>query len=236
MRLTFCWDDGALQDQKLFALHEKYELPGIFFVPTKNCEGRDVLTPQMLRQARSKWVSFGAHTDSHVYLTRIPYEQIEPEISANQKYLEDVLGEPIVHFCLPGGKYKKEMLPLLYRYFKTVRTADTMCFHNDGSLYRPSIHVYPRGVKSLIGNAIRNKSFSEGWQVWKYRQEPYFSIVQKLLQYEQKKETATVMIWGHSWEIEELGLWDELEQLFALCGKQYRASCCAYESLAEKSK
>ena len=29
MRITFCWDDGALQDQKLFALHEKYALPGM---------------------------------------------------------------------------------------------------------------------------------------------------------------------------------------------------------------
>lgn len=231
MRITFCWDDGALQDQKLFALHEKYALPGMFFVPTRNCEGRDVLTPQMIRHARSPWVAFGAHTDDHVYLTQIPPEQIESQVTANQRYLQEILGEPVEDFCLPGGKYKKEMLPLLYRHFKTVRTADTMCFHNQGPLYRPSFHFYPRGVKSLAGNALRNASLPEAWFVWRRRDVPYFALLQKLLEYEQGRDGAHVMIWGHSWEIEELGLWDELEALFVLCRANYRECCVPYRAL-----
>ncbi|EFB75178.1 polysaccharide deacetylase family protein [Subdoligranulum variabile] len=231
MRIIFCWDDGALQDQKLFALHEKYELPGMFFVPTSNREGREVLTPAMIRQARSPWVAFGGHTHSHVYLTQIPAEQIEPEISANQNYLQEVLGEPIAHFCLPGGKYKREMLPLLYRYFRTVRTADTMCFRNRGPLYRPALHFYPRGVKSLLGNALRNHSFPEARLVWARRREPYFTLLRELLQYEEPRNDAMVMIWGHSWEIEELQLWEELEALFALCSTRYRSCCIPYDAI-----
>jgi hypothetical protein len=59
MKTAFSWYDEALEDRKLFELHEKYEIPGMFFVPTRNREGRDVLTPQMMREAESKYVGFG---------------------------------------------------------------------------------------------------------------------------------------------------------------------------------
>lgn len=36
MKISFSWDDGTLEDQKLFELHEKYRIPGMFFVPTRN--------------------------------------------------------------------------------------------------------------------------------------------------------------------------------------------------------
>ena len=49
MKIIFSWDDGALEDQKLFELHEKYKIPGMFFVPTFNREGRKVLTKEMIR-------------------------------------------------------------------------------------------------------------------------------------------------------------------------------------------
>ena len=39
MRVIFSWDDGAPQDKKMYELHEKYKIPGMFFVPTKNREG-----------------------------------------------------------------------------------------------------------------------------------------------------------------------------------------------------
>ena len=60
MKLALSWDDGALEDRRLFDLHEKYQIPGMFFVPTRNKEGRSVLTPDMLRNAESEYVSLAA--------------------------------------------------------------------------------------------------------------------------------------------------------------------------------
>ena len=216
MKLAFSWDDGALEDVRLFELHEKYQIPGMFFVPTRNREGRAVLTQAMLRDAESAHVSFGGHTENHVYLTAIPPEQVEGEIERNKRYLEDTLGHEIPHFCLPGGKYNETILQTAFRHYQTVRTADTMNFRHEGTLLKPSFHLYPRGNKSLLGNAARNHSIAQLLYVAMHFRKNYFSLIRDLLERESKREGNTVVLWGHSWELEKFGLWDEVEAIMGL--------------------
>ncbi len=211
MKLVFSWDDGALEDQKLFELHERYEIPGMFFVPTRNREGREVLSPELIKNAESKYIQFGGHTDNHTYLTEIPLEKVEDEIRKNKEYLENTLGHGIDHFCLPGGKYNEAILEIVSKYYKTIRTADTMSFFNEGKLIKPSVHFYPRGVRSLIGNAIRQRSIHLLPFLLKNRKMAYFELISKIVEIESKRSNSLVMIWGHSWEIEELALWNELD-------------------------
>lgn len=233
MKLTFSWDDGAPQDQHLFELHEKYDIPGMFFVPTRNIEGRPVLTPDTIRRAESPNVAFGGHTENHVYLTQIPLGNVEAEVCQNQQYLEDTLGHPIDHFCLPGGKYNESILEIVFQYFKSIRTADTMNFRYNGNLLKPSIHVYPRGTKSLLGNSARNRSISELIYVATHLRKDYFSLVRGLLKNESKKDSSVVILWGHSWELEKFDLWDELEILMKIA-KEY--GCVPYSEAFKPEK
>ena len=228
MKLAFSWDDGALEDRKLFELHEKYSIPGMFFVPTENREGREVLTPNIIREAESPYIQFGGHTAHHTYLTCIPLENVEEEVVSNQKYLEDVLGHTVTDFCLPGGKYNDDILQIVYRHYKTIRTADTMNFRYEGGALKPSIHFYPRGIKSLLGNAARNESWAQLLYVIFHSRDEYFQLLQGLLERERKKESSIVMIWGHSWELEKYGLWEKLE-IFMKQAKTY--GCSKYETL-----
>ena len=219
MKIAFSWDDGALEDQKLFELHEKYEIPGMFFVPTKNREGRAVLTPEMMRKAESKYISFGGHTENHTYLTDIPLNIVESEVAMNKQYLEFELGHKINDFCLPGGRYNQQILKIVKEYYSTVRTADTMNFvYREGPL-KPAFHFYPRGKKSLIGNAIRNHSYKQAGYVIAHYGMGYFELVDKFIGYESQKQNDIVMIWGHSWEIEKFGLWKELDNTMKLVKK-----------------
>lgn len=228
MKLTFSWDDGALQDEKLFELHSKYEIPGMFFVPTKNREGRDVLTPEMIRKSESKYIKFGGHTQNHIYLTELNLNDVETEVVENKKYLEDVLGHQVDDFCLPGGKYSRGILKIIYKHYKTIRTADTMNFRSMERLLKPSIHFYPRGFKSLLGNAVRNDSYREFGFLLRHFNDDYFDVINKLIEYERTKNNRIVMIWGHSWEIEKLGLWNKLEHLMKMA-KQI--GCSDYSEL-----
>lgn len=213
MKVAFSWDDGALEDQKLFELHEKYEIPGMFFVPTRNREGREVLTPEMLRGAESEYVQFGGHTENHTYLTSIPLDEVEQEVLLNKVFLENTLGHEIEDFCLPGGKYTPEILDIVNKHYKTIRTADTMNFKYTGGALKPAIHFYARGSKSLLGNAVRNRSITQGAYIALHCNMDYFELISNLIRNEQEKKDSVVMVWGHSWELEKEHLWGKLEEI-----------------------
>ena len=229
MKLAFSWDDGALEDQKLFELHEKYQIPGMFFVPTKNREGREVLSPNIIKRAESQYVSFGGHTENHTYLTTIPLQEVEEEVLNNKKYLEDILGHEILDFCLPGGKYTPEINELVFKHYRTIRTADTMNFlYNGGSILKPSFHVYRCGLKSMLGNALRHNSFDELAYIIAHPLHGDFRLIREIIERKRKKSQATIMIWGHSWEIEKYQLWRELEEIFTLAKK---IGCNSYSEM-----
>lgn len=227
MKIVFSWDDGAPEDQKLFELHEKYEIPGIFFVPNRNREGRPVLSEQMIHNNESELISFGGHTENHVFLTEIPLEDAEKEIRHNQQYLEDLLGHEIVDFCLPGGRYNQDIVDMARKYYKTIRTADTMNFACEGELIKPTFHFYDRGRKSLIGNSVRNSSIRQLLYILTHPNYDYFTMMRKLIDNE-KNSDSIVKIWGHSWEIEECSLWKELDSFFAHIRQNYWENCCKY--------
>lgn len=231
MKIAFTWDDGAVDDLKLIDLHEKYNLPGMFFVPNFNKEGRDVISAEDIRRCASPIISFGGHTKNHSYLTAVAKGDLDEEIYANQAYLSDLLGQEIPHFCLPGGKYDEEILAKVYKYYKTIRTADTMNFKNDGTLIKPSFHIYPRGYKSLMGNAMRNRSNKALVNLLKNPHREYFDTLLDLVKLESKYESADIIFWGHSWELEEFGLWESLEYIMKNVALNYKKNCVSYDEL-----
>lgn len=212
MKVAFSWDDGALEDLKLFELHEKYEIPAIFFVPSYNSEGREVLPAKDISGNKSELISFGGHTKSHRYLTRINPQEVDEEILSNKIYLEDILGEEVPHFCLPGGAYDDEILKAAYAHFKTVRSADTMNFRKPIDICKPSIHMFKRGNKSLFGNALRNMNIKDALFVLSHYTTDYFDNVYSILK-RHSSDNSTIVIWGHSWELEKYELWNQVEAM-----------------------
>ena len=215
LNVSFSWDDGSIYDLKLAEYFIKYHIPCKLFVPTYNRENRTVLSASQIQSLKHPLISFGGHTNSHVYLTQIPLSDINKEVDDNIKYLEDITGEPIKHFCLPGGQYNSQIIQLIKDQFDSIRTADTMCSLFTGKIRKPTFHFYPRGIKSLIGNAVRH--YDKILPViikasMKYHN--YFDILKASIAIMNKNKTLyKIHIWGHSWEIEELQLWGKLDDM-----------------------
>ncbi len=55
--ISFSWDDGAVEDLKLMELSQKYDIPGIFFIPCTNPE-RAVLTEENIRTINRNGFAF----------------------------------------------------------------------------------------------------------------------------------------------------------------------------------
>ena len=230
LKVSFSWDDGSPYDIKVAELFEKYEIPCKLFVPNRNVEGRDVLSPIEIKQMHSPYISFGGHTENHVYLDSVSLEIALQEVRNNKKYLEDILGTEITDFCFPGGKYTPKLLHVLREDFKTVRTAQTGCSAFNGYIRRPFFHFYPRGCKSLILNAIRNLDKSVVTLFRTYlKEQNYFDMLELFLCIAvERGQLYELHIWGHSWEIEENGLWNRLECLLKKIKKLYADSITEY--------
>ena len=233
-KVYFTWDDGCTTDLKLFELHKKYNIPGLFFVPNCNREGRPVLTKEQIRENHSNLIKFGGHTQNHIYLTELYIARAEKEVKNNQEYLETIIGEPVRNFCFPGGMYNRELLDIVLKYFDTARTVDTVVIDSNGPLIKPSFHLYPRGKKSLILNSIRHKNWEATRYFTTHHKLEYFDLiggyVESLIK---SNRECNIIFWGHSWEIEELDLWRYIEKIFIMLSDNYPASIASYDEIFE---
>lgn len=64
-----------------------------------------LLSAAELRALRQAGIAIGSHTVSHPRLSRMPAGQVRHEINTSKQQLEDLLGEPVGHFCYPYGDY-----------------------------------------------------------------------------------------------------------------------------------
>lgn len=230
MRIVFTWDDGSPFDKKLFDLHRKYNIPGMFFVPTFNSEGRETIDEECLKANVSDLISFGGHTYNHVFLTTLTLPNVKEEIMLNKQYLEKNIKKEIRHFCFPGGKYNKRIMEIALSCFETCRTADTLNVRNKRKVIKPTFHFYPRSYKSVLFNCAKHFNFSFFcWNLF-HPKVGYFDRIKRLIERFHKRD-FDVVVWGHSWEIEELLLWDQLEDLFAFIKNHFFSCVCKYDDL-----
>ena len=230
LKLSFSWDDGALEDLHLVRLLEKYEIPATLFIPTENKEGRKVLSPSDIKSVHSELIAIGAHTQHHTYLTELPLDKVHEEVVLNKKYLEDVLGISINDFSFPGGKYNRDIFSIIQNEFQTYRTADTMCSHLNKYIIKPTFHFYPRGKKSLLANALRHKDalFFECIKNM-LRTDDYFELLRFLMDAALKSQNVFfIHIWGHSWELVQFSLWQELDKMLNWISVTCKNDICKY--------
>ena len=233
--ISFSWDDGAAEDLRLMDLALKYSIPGIFFIPAEN-EERDVITPNDIRKISDTSFEIGAHTYSHKYLTDISLKESKIEIVSGRDYLQQILGKPVDHFCFPGGKYNNDLIEFTKLNFKSARTSDTGAIVRKGSfLIRPAIHFYDRGKISLLYNSLKSNSpvyrtvlknaFSGG----------YFDLLKRVIEELNRYESMQrIIIWGHSWEIQNYNLWEHLTDLFQWLKANFPSSMTNYSKLIDK--
>ena len=227
--IAFSWDDGADEDLKLMDLSLKYKVPGMFFIPAINPE-RKVLSAENIKKIDNNRFEIGAHTYSHRYLSKISMNEAQNEIVTGKDYLMQLLGKEIDHFCFPGGEYNDELVAMAKNYFKTARTADTGAIIIKNSfLIKPTFHFYNRGKKSIIYNSFKNSSVINYLTIRNIFSKGYFNFLKNIIaDLNDYPENYRIIIWGHSWEIEQFSLWGDLEDFFQWLTLDYSSNLRNY--------
>ena len=213
MRVMTSWDDGHPLDLRISELLSQCGLAGTFFVPTVNREGRPVMNGAQLRELNSIH-EVGSHTFSHHYLLDCSPEIANFEIVNGKQQLEQELGMSVSGFCYPGGRFNAETTRLIQEAgFRYARTIENLCFDTGPSSWHipTTLQFYPHSATTLAKNALRHLSREKVTLVAKRLRTPcFYDFLRQTAEY-CAHAAGTFHLWGHSWEIEEYGLWNELE-------------------------
>jgi peptidoglycan-N-acetylglucosamine deacetylase len=229
--VTTSWDDGDWKDLQLAELLQQKGICGTFYIPMQYRERP--LSHANLRTLVGEGFEIGAHGWTHKLLWRLRPEEVKEEVQPCKKALEDIVGREVKMFCYPKGRYDASTMRVLnesgYSGARTVRMLATR------SAFPPfamptTLQVYPHGQWAYLKNIGRARSG-----------ESLRSCIVELPRLGSWVELGKSMfdavlrdggIWhlcGHSWEIEELGLWDALHELLGYVsqreGVRYVPNC-----------
>ena len=224
--VTISIDDGDATDFRTAQLLNKYGLQATFYIPARNPE-RPVMSADQVRELSASF-EIGAHTLNHVPLKSLTDEQAWKEISEGKKWLEDTIGQPAISFCYPRGKFNASTPDLVKRAgFLGGRTClfNLHGFPRNPFLWGVSTHAYSHsklmqlrhavleGNFAGILNFVRTYNCSTDWQ-----QHFLYALAHV------ERQGGIAHLYLHSWEIDELGQWEQLEAVFAAISRQHRIS------------
>jgi peptidoglycan/xylan/chitin deacetylase (PgdA/CDA1 family) len=119
--LTF--DDGSKTIYDLaLPIMQKYNYPGVNFIPTGWIDKEDWMTLDQVRGLEKNGWETGGHTVHHANLTTIPIDSARSEIRNNY---EQLITYGLKHRCfaLPGGHSNEETTRIIKQYFSIIRTS-----------------------------------------------------------------------------------------------------------------
>lgn len=221
--VTTSWDDGHPLDLRVAELLARYGLTGTFYVPL-NCSHRQVMDKQQLLALRELGMEVGSHTMTHPQLTKISRESAMRELTESKDALESALGERITAFCYPYGAFNPRVSSLVraagYRLGRT-----TVAFRTEKA-FDPrqmpvSFQFVTRSMQVHVRHALKEANFRglRNWQrLWGCERDLRrlsAAMLDHVLRF-----GGVLHFWGHSWEIEQLGLWSPLEDVLRMIGER----------------
>lgn len=229
MIVTTSWDDGHHQNLKIAHLLDRYKIKGTFYIAGNylNEESRK----EIIKVAENYEV--GAHTFSHVDLTKLNKEQCVDEIKKGKEVLEQVVNKEIKMFAYPFGFFNEEIKSCIKKNgFLGARTVENFKLDKPQDFFEmgTTLQVYPfplrkRDATHLHGPKVVLQPFFRNFSKIIKCKLPVISffswnyLARNLFKYSLKKD-GIFHLWGHAAELEKYDMWQELEDFLKFMSKR----------------
>jgi peptidoglycan-N-acetylglucosamine deacetylase len=215
--VTTSWDDGEQADLRLAQILRARKIRGTFYVPITPYQGRPALSRAELRELSSEGFEIGAHGFSHKPLWKLSGKELAAEVSPCKPILEDILGTEVRMFCYPYGRYDSNVVCALkqagYWGARTVRMLATPLEFEPFEM-PTTIQIAPQPKSNYLKNVVRGRKM-EGFQTYLAnltRLGNWLELGKRL--FDSVLQNGGIWhLYGHSREIEDLGMWKDLEEM-----------------------
>jgi peptidoglycan/xylan/chitin deacetylase (PgdA/CDA1 family) len=211
------WDDGSPQDLKIAELLQDAGLAATFYVPIFGSDGRQTLLPEDLRSLASRRFEVGAHTMTHAVLSDLRGQRLWVEVNECKQVLQQILGCEVPMFCYPRGRFNQEVLETVRRAgYCGARTTRMLCSRGPFNTFEmpTTLQAYPHDSLTYYKNLSKRRDLPG---LYRYVRElshlrSWVELGKKLFD-QVLLEGGVWHLYGHSWEIDELGIWDDLKEM-----------------------
>lgn len=204
--ITFSFDDGDTQDQRMIHILNKYDLKCTFNLNSGYLGHawsliRDDVTVAHVRPRAEEIRGIyeghevAAHTVTHPLLTNQPEDVIIREVENDRQALSELVGYEVVGMAYPcGGTNHNERVAKVIaentgiKYARTIVSTQSTAPQSDLYRFHPTCHVEWDGLFPLA------KAFLEN----------------------DPKEDSLLYVWGHSFEFDIHNTWDRFEEFCKL--------------------
>jgi peptidoglycan/xylan/chitin deacetylase (PgdA/CDA1 family) len=127
--LTF--DDGYLDlYTTAYPILKAHHFKAVAYIVSGFVNESRYVTSAMVREMDANGIEIGSHTVTHPNLARTPSFLVAYQVQASKKWLEQLLGKPVVDFAYPSGKYSVAVeLALAHAGYSTAVTEDESTYH-----------------------------------------------------------------------------------------------------------
>jgi len=222
--VTTSWDDGDVRDFRVAEMLRARNLPATFYVPITGHHGSQGLGRRDLRTLSNEGFEIGGHGFSHRILPQCSRKVVIQEVEVCKQSLEDILGSEVRMFAYPRGRHSSLAVRSVKKAgYAGARTTEMLSLGLRFDPYKmpTTIHVFRHSKSDYMRNMARAVDLGRAWR-----------FLTQLWQVESWVELAKILfdsillgggvfhLYGHSWEIDELGLWDDLEEVLDYVAKR----------------
>ena len=223
--VTTSWDDGDIRNLRIAELLHARSMRGTFYVPIEPFNGNPSLSKTDMRALITEGFEIGAHGIAHEIMSEVPVGKLDYIVGTCKAIHEDNLGQRIRMFCYPRGRYTGLVVQALkragYEGARTVRLLATDTRYSPFDL-PTTTQVYPHTRVEYLRNIAKARKLGRlhDYVTRLGLGDDWVEIGKKLFD-RVLHEGGIWHLWGHSWEIDQLGLWDEFAQMLDyVCRRQ----------------
>jgi hypothetical protein len=227
--ITTSWDDGHVLDFRIAEMLVRHGLTGTFYIPRQASTG--VMSESDVSEL-SRTFEIGAHTMNHVFLDTASDAVAEKEIAESRTWVEQVTGRECTMFCPPGGKFNSHHLAIVQNAgFGGLRSVELLSIapprrHEKLLILPTTLQAHPHSMCAYARNIAKRRALANLWLYVTHGRVSGWDALAKSLFDVVRSRGGVFHLWGHSWELEESGQWERLDDVLRLLGELRGSISC----------